>query len=178
MILAGTPLPGGELIAGQGGYLYVCQGAVDPLTASQSISKRLDVSQWVGQGIYRDVECTHSGSAGAIHRRRVALDYQINLEICYDVSNPPEYLLGNSATVGFQLFIGDPAVYTNASVVKRYVSPSAFLTVGQTIVPSKGTDIVRYICSLKGNSLMFLLPEGLALYQAYLVSLRNKGWMT
>lgn len=166
------------MIAGMGGSIWVTDGPKDPESMDAASGRTLDVTQWVGQRIGIEVECPHSGSLGAITRRRVAYDYSIQLEVAYDVSNPPEYLLSTVTSVAFQLLVGDPSTYVSADMVQRYVSPSGLLTVAQTIVPSKGTDVVRQLCTIKGNSLMFLLPDERVMYNIYIGLLRTNGQVT
>jgi len=187
-ILVGTALPGGQLVAGMGGYVVVSEGAcnivnrtgpaVTRTAFNQPLAYPLDVSRWVGRFSYLDADVTHSGCFGAKTRRRVGYDWIARIEVTYDVANPPEILLNNQASCGLILNLGDPAVYQSAALVKRYALPSGLLSEVETLNDGTATDVVRQTATVKGNSVFFLLPNELADYNAYIKKLSDRGWLS
>ena len=186
-ILVGTALPGGELVAGMGGYVVVADGACDivdivgaAVTRTQfsaPYATPIDVTRWVGRFSYLDTDVTHSGCLGGKARRRVGYDWIARIEVAYDVANPPEIVLNNKASVGMILNLGDPAVYKSEAVVKRYALPSGLLSEVETINDGSATDIVRQTATVKGNSVFFLLPNELDDYNYYIEQLKARGWL-
>jgi len=186
-ILTGAALPGGELVAGMGGYVVVSEGACDivnrvgPAVTRVSFNRPLaypiDVTRWMGRFSYLDANVTHSGTFGAVTRRRVGYDWIARIEVAYDVANPPEILLNNLASCGLILNLGDPAVYQDASLVKRYALPSGLLSEVETVNDGSATDVVRQTATVKGNSVFFLLPNKLSYYNDYIAALNARGWL-
>ena len=174
-ILAGLAMPGGELVAGMGGYVVVGEGACDIANLSAETT-RLDVGRWSGRFIYREVEVTHSGCFGGVARRRVGYDWLARIEVSYDVTAPPDIVLNNVASVGLILNLGDPEAY-QTSLVKRYALPSGLLSEVETVDDARAVDIVRQTATVKGNSVFFLLPNENAVYAAYIAALQNRGWL-
>jgi hypothetical protein len=174
-------IPGGFLIAGIGGFVNV-QGVVGPNGSyvPGAVPVRLHVGRWAVNRIYRNEEVTHSGSYGAILRRRVGLDYQFRAEIPFDLRTPPDMLLESGNSVALTFWMGasesyptDRAEYNVASaisVMKRrcYWTPSALLDVATPVCDSTGTRIIRYDVQGSGNSLMFMLPDEIDQARAYL----------
>lgn len=186
-ILTGTALPGGELVAGMGGYVVVSEGACDIVNRvgnavtrtqfSAPLAYPLDVGRWIGRFSYLDADVTHSGCFGAKTRRRVGYDWIARIEVVYDVTNPPEILLNNHASVGLILNLGDPAVYQNSSLVKRYAMPSGLLSEVETVNDGTATDEIRQTATVKGNSVFFLLPNELTDYNTYIARLNARNWL-
>ena len=175
-VLAGLAMPGGELVAGMGGYVSVGEGACDIANLGNSAAT-IFVSRWIGRFIYRESEVTMSGNFGGVARRRVGYDWMARIEVAYDVSNPPDIVLNNRASVGLLLLCGDPTAYKADNLVKRYALPSGLLSNVETINDGSATDVVRQTAEVKGNSVFFLLPNEQQEYTAYITALQNRGWL-
>lgn len=145
-----------------------------------SVATGLDVSHWALNRLYRNEEVTHSGSFGAILRRRVGLDYQFRANVPWMIDNPPDVLLESGNSVSLCLWFGaalsypnEPGILSNVGrspINKRrcYFSPSALLDRAVTITDSTGTKIIRQEVEGSGNSLVFLLPDESVLARMYL----------
>jgi len=75
------------------------------------------------------------------------------------------------------LMVGDPAVYLNPALVKKYALPSGLLSDVEIINDGTATDVVRQTAMVKGNSVFFLLPNELAEYNSYIAAMKKKKWM-
>lgn len=170
-------LPGGYLFAGFGGYI-VAKRKTDGIDGI-----RLDVAEWRVERRYNPAECTHSGCQGAITRRQAGYDYTVELKVWFDGANQPDPLLESGWTVELVLWISHAQKWSDYGFNEqsRYYSPSAIIESIRTIDNSQSrdtdNDVVRQEITLKGNSLMFLLPAENADYVTYMNYLNNKHWM-
>lgn len=177
-----TNIPGGRLISGIGGRIYVNQG---PIPNDELSGTYFDVTQWSLMSENIMAECTHSGTWGAISRRLVGFDFRFSASIPFDYDKPPETLLGYYTSVAVRLNIGDvtqdPIAMGDGQwpSQKFYFAPSAYLERVHTIL-NAARDVVRQEVIGVGNSLIYLLPDyqsGLGNYDQYISYLRNQGWL-
>ena len=178
--------PGGLIPSGIGGCLQVGALGTDlssPAPIDHADQGILDVATWSLQEMFITAECTHSGTYGAVTRRRVAYDFRFSVSIPYDYENPPDELLAGAQSIALRLNLGDvrqdPLLnqQLDASQQRFYVAPSAFLETAQPVLDARG-DVIRIQCSGVGNSLIFLFPDDQSSYSNYLSYLRSRGWLT
>jgi hypothetical protein len=178
------PIPSGGLIpSGIGGCLIVGQLGADLTTPqdteAQAKQGLLDVARWTLQSLFLTAECPHSGTFGAISRRRVGYDFRYSCELPYDYNNPADILLGAATTVALRLNLADarqePLLLSNNAVQKFYIAPSCILEAAIPVLNAVG-DVIRIACHGSGNGLIFLFPEQADIYRAYVAYMNQRGW--
>ncbi len=180
------PMPAGGLIpSGIGGCL--CAGDLgadltgpDCTEAQGSIENGLlDVGRWQLQELFLVAECPHSGTWGAISRRRVAYDFRYSCEIPYDYNNPADELLAGAATIALRLNLADvtqePLLAANDADQRFYVAPSCILEMAIPVLDARG-DVIRMTCHGSGNGLIFLFPDDQESYKSYMHYMNQRGW--
>jgi hypothetical protein len=170
-------LPGGQIISGVGGCIF--QGPYGGSTSTSQVF-RIDVGQWALDHKYNQADCTHSGTYGAISRRRVSYDWTFKATMPMDLSNLAELLLWLDQSVSIRLNLGD-ATYQNGQqpgenyVQKYYFAPSVYLRNVRTILDAAGKDVIRCEAEGEGNSLLFVMPDQATQWSNYQTAM---GWPT
>lgn len=163
---------GNGIYAGMGGYIQVAL----PGKTSLTYFSTLDVAEWKLIKKYNFKKCGHSGSYGAINVRRTSIDWEVELKVWWNASNPPENLLQSGNSVALNLNIGDYRAWlANGVAQKHWMSPSAMLTEISAVNNSEGEDIYWQTIKMTGNSHIFLLPDEQLGYDEYIIWLRNRG---
>ena len=109
----GTMPAGGLIPSGIGGCLVAGELGADLTTPDCTEAKGsienglLDVGRWQLQELFLTGECPHSGTMGAISRRRVGYDFRYSCEIPYDYNNPADELLAGATTIALRLNLAD-----------------------------------------------------------------------
>ena len=168
-----TNMPGGQLIAGIGGYLNI----ISPFNGNMT---RLDAASWQIRRRRKMFRRGHSGSVGgAILSRITALDWTASLKIWWDIGNPPEDLLMSDWGCGIQFGMGSFAAWQAYGIAQQgfYLAPSALLSSFDVDDSSEGNDddIVTATAEVVGNALLFYLPDQLAQYNAWLQQVTALG---
>ena len=173
-------IPPGNVLSGVGGCVYVASFGQQ---FTQQNSTKIDIANWVVEQIPRNAECTHSGTWGAISRRRVAWDWRARIVVPLDMKNIPEYLLEDDGSVALRLNIGDPTLDPGTTSSGHsgdeqhyYFAPSGYLEGVRTILDAEGKDVIRQEAIVVGNSIMCILPDDNAFFTSYLNYLRGRGW--
>jgi hypothetical protein len=161
-------MPGGKLLSGFGGYLTVKNVGGSPV--------RIDVAGWELENIHINKECPHSGSIGAINRRRTGLDWKARCSIWTDADKPVEQYLRSGWGFAVAFYLSSLEAWTGYGLGQSYhYAPSALLNTIKTIDNSDGKDIIRQEITIDGNSLLFLLPLENAAWQVYYNQLLGLG---
>jgi hypothetical protein len=179
-------MPAGGLIpSGIGGCLFAQPLGTDlttpDYTEAQGNTREglLDVGRWLLQELFLAAECPHSGTWGAISRRRVAYDFRYSCEIPYDYNNPADELLAGAATIALRLNLADvtqePLLAANDAEQRFYVAPSCILEAALPVLDARG-DVIRMTCHGSGNGLIFLFPDDRNFYQSYMQYMNRRGW--
>ena len=183
------PIPAGGLIpSGIGGCLVVGDLG-DDLTTPASTEHQygdgvLDVARWQLQELFLTGECPHSGTFGAISRRRVGYDFRFACELPYDYNNPADQFLSDATTIALRLNLADsvlePLLAANNAAQLFYVAPSCILEAAVPVLNAVG-DVIRMTCHGSGNGLIFLLSSNgtsyvWESYTAYKAYMNQRGW--
>lgn len=122
-----------EFLSGNGGYITID-------------GTRLDIGKWTLDRTMRLVENTHSG-VGATNFNSVVPHYEWQLEVPYDLENPPEDLAeeGDEVTIVFN--VGNPLI----SGTTRTLTNTRVEKLGE--VDDQSQDIFRTAMTGKGGSL-------------------------
>lgn len=160
-------LPGGQILSGFGGHITATQIGAAPV--------RIDVGSWSLSNIHGLQECPHSGTMGAITRRRVFLDWIATVNIWYRADQAVEQYVRTGWGIALNLYLGSPEAWLGYGLPGQsyYSAPSAMLETCTTIDNTK--DIIRQELVIKGNSLIHLLPQEQVPYDTYITELRKLG---
>ncbi len=191
-------IPGGQIIGGMGGRIYIDEMGVTPsdfsgLSATSDIingsPSGIDIEQWTIARQWINAECTHSGCFGAISRRLVAYDWQFQCSLPVDQQNFPDDLFYFSASqdddswvnVAIAFYLGDvqtnPEAQAMSMTQSYYYSPACIIRSIQTVL-NASRDVIRYQLSGEGNSRLFLMPSDQSDCQQYISYLQGRGWLT
>ncbi len=184
-------MPAGGLIpSGIGGCLVVGVLGADLTTPDNTESGAdyddddngiLDVGRWRLQELFLTGQCPHSGTLGAISRRRVGYDFRFFCEIPYDYENPADEVLAGATTIGLRLNLADvkqePLLAANDAPQRFYIAPSCILEEAIPVLDAVG-DVIRMTCQGSGNGLIFLFPDDQDAYTAYKQYMNSRGWNT
>lgn len=171
------PIPGGAIISGIGGRIYVdsLPSDISDLTSADSY---FDISQYQLQIIYLNAECPHSGTFGAIARRRVGYDFTFQATLPLDQGNFPGELLEDDQSVAIRFNLADTSIEPNAVYMgmqqRYYIAPSVLLTRVVTILDATGRDVIRQEIVGVGNSKIFLLPDHENEFNTYLAAVKDQ----
>jgi hypothetical protein len=162
-------LPGGMILSGFGGNIAFNK-------RDGTGFYRVDVAGWELENIHINKECPHSGSVGAISRRRTGLDWKCKANIWFTAGNSIERYLRSGWGFETILYLSSHDAWLGYGVTESYYySPSALLDTIRTIDNSDGKDIIRQEITFSGNSLLFLLPEEQTAWDNYYSILSEMG---
>ena len=193
-------IPGGKIIGGMGGRIYVGTMGRDPSffsgqDATTEISTVedgggdpgfLDVEQWTISRQWINAECTHSGTYGAITRRNVAFDWHFQASLPADQANMPDRLFGplnmdeaEFINLSVAFFLGDVVINEEAKSMdmeqKFYYAPMCIIRSIQPVL-SAARDVIRYQITGEGNSRLWLIPDEQEDCTRYISYLKTRGW--
>ena len=181
----GTMPAGGLIPSGIGGCLVAGELGADLTTPDCTEAKGsiqnglLDVGRWQLQELFLTGQCPHSGTMGAISRRRVGYDFRYSCEIPYDYNNPADELLAGATTIALRLNLADvtqdPLLAANNAQQRFYIAPSCILEVAIPVLDAVG-DVIRMTCHGSGNGLIFLFPDDQDSYKSYVSYMQSRGW--
>jgi hypothetical protein len=180
------PIPAGGLIpSGIGGCLVAGDLGADLTTPDCTEAQGspqgglLDVGRWQLQELFLTGECPHSGTMGAISRRRVGYDFRYSCEIPYDYNNPADEVLSGATTIALRFNLADatqePLLAANHAAQRFYIAPSCILEAAIPVLDAVG-DVIRMTCHGSGNGLIFLFPDDADSYKSYLTYMQSRGW--
>ena len=192
-------LPGGKIISGVGGRLWISNiqpGFLAPTRALFQGSGGLDPKGWRVTGapnpLFLDVqqwsiarttilaEIPHSGCVGGVTRRVLGYTWRFSASLPLDQSRFPESLLiDDSFAIAFYLgdvTINPEAVYMNMNQA-YYFSPRVCLTHIGPVLNATG-DVIRINISGEESCRLFLIPTEQDLCDKYITYLNvHKGWL-
>ena len=189
-------IPGGQIIGGMGGRIYVGQMGVAPAVfkgydaAHEPGSNYLEVDQWALVRQWINAECPHTGTYGAITRRNVAYDWQFQCSLPLDQQHFPDWILGvlpsdiaeSPANVNNSIafFLGDVTINVEAVTMgmqqRFYYAPACIIRSCQPVL-NASRDVIRYQVSGEGNSRLWLIPNEETDCSNYLNYLKGRGWL-
>lgn len=181
-------LAGGSLYAGMGGFLKIFPNnqpqvvsnydaiGFDPLTLFGNQAYILDIAEWQLTKVFNSKKCTHSGSFGAINRRRTGIDWMATIKVFWDARNPPENLIQTGYGFAVNLFIGDYRAWiANNETQRVWTAPSAYAKQLIATNNSEGDEIYTEEWLIEGNSHISLLPDEQAFYDQYIAFLQSRN---
>lgn len=172
-----TNMPGGKILPGAGGYVNV----VNPFNGNMT---RLDVARHRVSPRNRLFSKGHSGTFTGMATRVVSRPWTAILRVWWDAGNPPYDLLQSSTTghdwgCGMQLGLSSLAAHQTYGITQQrfWLAPNAILEGMDVDDSSEGDEdgVVTAEITVKGNGLIFLLPDALSDYQTYAAALTARG---
>ena len=172
-------IPGGGIIGGMGGRIYVNVMGTDPSQfvrpgREQGPRARnyLDVEQWAIARQWINAECPHTGTWGAITRRNVAYDWQFQCSLPLDQTNTlPDRLLGvlpaDIVRNPFYVNCPLPSIWVTWTSTRKpgdgnnpafYFAPACMIRSCQPVL-NAARDVIRYQVTGEGNSRLYLYPD-------------------
>ncbi len=195
-------IPGGKIIGGMGGRVYVGSlgddenalgnfGGVNLPAAPNGEPGYLDISQWMVDREWITAQCPHSGTYGAISRRIVAFDWNFALSMPVNQDNMADRLLGflpltdagnpNGINVALAFYLGDVKINPEAIAMgmaqRFYFAPAAVIRRARPVLNAVG-DVIRMDVAGEGNSRLYLISDEKADCDAYIGYLKGRGWWT
>jgi len=190
-------IPGGKIIGGMGGRIYIGNMPMPPEAfATWDATKNLpansiEVEQWAIARQWINAECTHSGTYGAITRRRVAYDWQFQCSLPVDQDNMPETLFEalpsqiavdpGFVNLSIAFFLGDVKINVDAVAMgmtqKFYYAPMCLIRSCHPVL-NAARDVIRCQLAGEGNSRLWLWPDEKTDCAEYLAYLKTRGWCT
>lgn len=153
--------PGGNLVAGSGGYLQLWNWAnqVSLTAAPYPINYRwMDVAHWrfIQHRVAKAL--TYSGCFGATRRRLICTDWEIHARVWWDFARPPEIQLTTGDTLAVKLTIGAESTWQGSAYTRRNnfegqpspTNPAIISANGLGILPQGGTFLPCY-CTPQGT---------------------------